>query len=57
MKNLILLVMSLAAATAVQAGFKVPKNVHTPLTLEAAKTEAGNEKKAIAVLLSNSTTT
>jgi hypothetical protein len=47
-----LTVMFLAAATA-QAGFKVPKNVHTPATLEAAKAEAAKEKKPLAVLYSD----
>ena len=39
------------------AGFKVPKSLHTPATLEAAQAEAGNEKKAMAFLYSDPGTT
>ncbi len=46
-----------SAASLAFAGFKVPKNIHTPETLEAAKTEAANEKKGIAILYSNPGTT
>lgn len=51
----VLLLISVAGFAS--AGFKVPKNLHTPETLEAAKTEAANEKKGIAILYSNPGTT
>lgn len=58
MKTLTLAALvTLFSAGASFAGFKVPKNLHTPETLEAAKAEAAKEKKAVAFLYSDPGTT
>lgn len=58
MKTLTLAVLVTAlSAGASFAGFKVPKSIHTPETLEAAKAEAAKEKKALAFLYSDPGTT